>query len=265
MKRKFYKTKEFYNQGLVAKIDILQTKVKLSEVKRNLRKARGDLKIAKSYLQNLINKNIDDDIIVEPVSLKIPEKLKIQNLYRKALNNRPVIKMIKIKSNQLKNLEKIEKSGFYPKIFAQAKYFYMDQYPYLDPKENYALTFGIVWQFQGVAPYYKSLRAKSQRIGTIIKLKEIENKIKLQVKSAYEKFLTAKANLKVAEDSLSEAREYYRLVVEQFNNQLASTTDVLDAESVLTSARKGREITYYQLLKAIVDLENAVGGTIDEE
>jgi len=82
------------------------------------------------------------------------------------------------------------------------------------------------------------------------------------VKAAYERFLTAKENLKVAQDSLSEAEEYYRLTVEQFKNQLASTTDVLDAESMLTSAKKGREISYYQLLKAYYDLQEAVGGNI---
>ena len=262
VERHLYRVKEFYKQGLVAKIDILQTRVKLSQIKRDLRKAEGDLKVAKARLKNLINESMDTDFQPEPLSLEIPENLNLPELYKKALINRHLIKAVDIKSKQLKKVEKIELSEFYPKIYAQAKYFYTNEYPYLDPKENYALTVGITWQFQSLKPYYSFLKQRIEHRKTRLKLEQIKNDIKLQVKASYERFLTAKENLKVAQDSLSEAEEYYRLTVEQFKNQLASTTDVLDAESMLTSAKKGREISYYQLLKAYFDLQEAVGGGI---
>jgi len=262
VKKHLYTVKEFYRQGLVAKIEVLQTKVRLSQVKRDLRKAEGDLKVAKARLKNLINENMDADFDPQPVNLKIPENLKLSELYEKAIKNRHILKAVDIRSKQLKKAEKIELSQFYPKVFAQAKYFYTNEYPYLDPKENYALTVGISWKFQSLKPYYSFLRQKIEHRKTELKIEQIKNDIKLQVKAAYERFLTAKENLKVAQDSLSEAEEYYRLTVEQFKNQLASTTDVLDAESMLTSAKKGREISYYQLLKAYYDLQEAVGGNI---
>ncbi|WP_297473338.1 TolC family protein [Persephonella sp.] len=262
VEKHLYRVKEFYRQGLVAKIDILQTKVRMSQIKRDLRKAEGDLKIAKARLKNLINEKLDTDFEIEPVKLDIPKELNLSNLYKKALINRHLIKVVDIKSKQLKKVEKIELSEFYPKVYAQAKYFYTNEYPYLDPKENYALTVGITWKFQSLKPYYSYLKQKIEHKKTKLKLEQIKNDIKLQVKAAYERFLTAKENLKVAQDSLSEAEEYYRLTVEQFKNQLASTTDVLDAESMLTSAKKGREISYYRLLKAYFDLQEAVGGSI---
>ncbi|NPA58674.1 MAG: TolC family protein, partial [Aquificae bacterium] len=150
-------------------------------------------------------------------------------------------------------------------VAAQLKYIYTDQYPYLDPKENYAFSIGLVWSFQGAKPYYDYLKTKKEMGRLRLKEKEAENGIKLQVKSAYENFLTARENLKLAENSLKEAEEYYRMAVEQFKHQLATTTDVLDAESVLTSARKGKEVSYYSLLKAFVELEKAVGGFSEDE
>ncbi|WP_457638769.1 TolC family protein [Persephonella sp.] len=256
------RVKEFYRQGLVAKIDILQTKVKLSEVKRNLRKAEGQVNIAQAVLNSLLNRNTDAPVEAEPVKMKIPDSLNIKQLYQKALSNRSIISSTSYRLKQVKSLEKIEKAPFYPAVGVQVKYFYTDQYPYLDPKENYAFSIGVEWKFQGIKPYYASLKRKAEYMKLKTQLKDIENSIKLEVKSAYENFLTAQANLKVAESSLAEAEEYYRMTVEQFKNQLASTTDVLDAESMLTSARKGREISYYQLLKSIVELEKAVGGSI---
>jgi len=45
------------------------------------------------------------------------------------------------------------------------------------------------------------------------------------------------------------------MVIEQYENQLASTTDVLDAEATLTKARENYNISYYQLLKAYLKLK----------
>ncbi|SNZ02924.1 Outer membrane protein TolC [Persephonella hydrogeniphila] len=262
VQKHLYRVKEFYKEGLVTKIDILQTKVKLSEIKRNLRKAEGDLKVAKAYLNNILNEDIDSDFSVEDVKINIPEKIDLNYLYSKALENRNIIKSIRYRKRQIENLEKIYISEFLPKLFAQAKYFWTDQNPYLDPKGNYALTLGVIWKFQGLKPKYAALQRKTEISQTRLKLKQIENGIILEVKKAYENFQTAKENYNVALSSLEEAKEYYRLVVEQFKNQLSTTTDVLDAESALTSAKKGKEISYYRLLQAFVDLEKAVGGSL---
>ncbi len=254
------RVKEFFKEGLVARIEILQTKVKLSQIKRDLRKAEGEWRIAVERLKNVLN--TQKDLSVEPVNFAIPDRINLKKLIEKAYKNRAIIKAVEIKSDEIRRYENIERSSFLPKLFAQAKYFYTDQYPYLDPKENYALTIGLNWKFQGIKPYYASLKLKQEYMKIRLQLLQLKNDIRLQVKAAYERFLTAKENLKLAEDSLSEAEEYYRMTVEQFNNQLATTTDVLDAESMLTAARKGKEISYYQLIKAFVDLEEAVGGSI---
>ena len=265
VEKHLYRVKEFHKEGLVTKVDILQTQVKMSEVKRNLRKAEGDLKIAKARLRNILNENINEDLELKPVKLKIPENLDLQALYNLALKNRNIIRSVRLKEKEVEKLEKIRLSSFFPKVAAQAYYFYTDQYPYLDPKDNYALSIGLQWKFQGIKPYYSTLKTKLEARKVKLQLKQLKNNIKLEVKAAYENFQTAKENLKVAEDTLAEAEEYYIMVVEQFKNQLASTTDVLDAESMLTSARKGREISYYQLIKAFVELEKAVGGRINAQ
>jgi len=137
----------------------------------------------------------------------------------------------------------------------QGKMIYTDQVDYLDPKLNFSFTIGMKVSFQGIQPYHKMLKAKLQKKKLELKLQDVKNKVLLQVQNAYQKMVTAKENLKVSQ-------EYYRLVVEQYKNQLATTTDVLNAEAQLTSARYGREISYYDYLQAIFDLERAVGTKI---
>ncbi len=252
--------KGFYEEGLVAKVDLLQAQVRISEVKRDLRKAEGNLRVAKSRLAVLLGKDIDYQFSVEEKKEKIKKDFDLFFLIEKAYQNRGIIKEIEIKKKQLKKYTDIYKGNFLPKISTNIFYTKTNQFPYLTPKENTGIEISVSLNFQGIKPYYGILKTKKMKKKIEYILEDIKKKISLDVKSAYENLKTTLYNLDVSEKALKQAEEYYRMVVEQYKNQLASGTDVLDAEAALTRARKGREISYYQYLKAYADLERAVGG-----
>ncbi len=259
------RVKGFLEEGLVTQVDLLQAKVKLSEIKRDLRSAQGKLKLTKSRLLTIMGKSPDEDIDVQNVLINVPEELELKKLEELAIKHRPILKYLNFQKKKIERFADIQKSDFYPKVFAQAKYTYTDQNSYIDPKSNYAVTVGMKLSFRGVEPVDKQKKVKAQEKQLIYKIEDIKSKILLDVKNSYENFQTAKENLQVALSSLDEAQEYYTLVVEQFKNQLASTTDVLNAEAALTAARNGKAISYYQYLKAFIDLERAVGTKIKKE
>lgn len=257
---------EYLKEGLRTKIDLLEAKVRLKKVEVNIKKAKTNLKLVKSTLNLILNKPLDEDFKVEEISLNLKNKnFNLQNLYNLALKSKNIIKILSRKKKQLDYLSKIEKSNFYPKIYAQAKYTYTEQYPYLDPRGNVAFTVLANLQFQGIKPYHSYLKTKLQKKKLDLKLAEVKNAIKLNVKNAYEKFLVAKENLKTYREALKEAEEYYSLVKQQYENQLTDITHLLDAESYLTNAKKQLKIAKYQLIKAYFDLENAVGGNLEDE
>lgn len=259
------KAKEQYKEGLRTKVDVLQAKVKLSKVERDIKKAEGNLKIAKAYLNNLLNQDINKDFQVEHVNWNIPKNLNLEKLQELAIRNRKIINALSEQEKQAEYLYKINQASFYPQVVAQAKYNYSNQSPYLDPKGNYIFAIALNLEFQGIKPYYASLKTKELEKKLVIKINQLKNNIKLQVKSAYENFLTAQKNLDIAENTLKEAEEYYKLVKGQYENQLADMTDLLNAESSYTAAKRGRMISYYELLKAFVDLEKAVGVDLNEK
>ncbi len=250
---------QFYKKGYATKVEILQTKVRLSEVKRELRKARGNLKVAKANLNRILNRDINNDIDVEEIKVDIPDKLDLKILEDEAIRNREEIKILKNNIRQLELASDIYKAEFLPKVYFQAKYFYSDKFPASEPKSNYSVSIMMSIKFQGQIPYLKYKQEKEKAVKTKLIREKIKKDIELQVKSLYENYKTALDNLKVAKDTLEEAKEYYQMVVEQYKNQLASTTDVLDAEASLTKAREGYKISYYQLLKAYFELQNAIG------
>ncbi|MEN3027793.1 MAG: TolC family protein [Aquificaceae bacterium] len=248
----------FYREGLVAVTDILQAKVRLAEVEKDLRRAEGEYLIALADLSRLTGfeeerlKNLTPPLI----ELKRPE---LESLIDRALRNRPLLKNLeeRLRINTLQR--RAELSSFYPRLFLEAVYSHSDQNPNLTPKGFLSLSLGISLNFQSLAPYYRALALEEERRGFGEDLREAKEGIVLKVKTAYERFRTAEDNLRVAEASLKFAEEFYRLSLEQYRNQIIGGADLLQAEASLTQARKARVLAYYDLLRAYFELLREVG------
>ncbi|WP_297888051.1 TolC family protein [Sulfurihydrogenibium sp.] len=248
----------FFKEGLITKVDVLQSKVRIAEVKRNLQEAKGNHKIALSKLSQLVGEEVKDERF-EPVKIEIKELPDLDTLVETAYKNRKILDFYKETIKQAEKSAKIEQSAFLPKVFIQGDYIYTNQSPYLDPKGNFMLTVGASVEFQGIMPYYKVLQAKSNAQKIKYDLQDTKEKIKLEIKTAYENYITARENYKVALESLDYAKEYFEMVKQQYENQLATSTDLLNAESSLTRALESKEINYYNLLKSYIDIKKAVG------
>ncbi len=260
VKAHFETAQSFYREGLVAMTDVLQAKVRLSEVERNLRQAEGNRRIALARLSKITGiseKKLSD---IGDVSIKIGNIPPLDHLIDKAIKNRPLLKAYYEFVKIAKARQDIYKSQFFPKIFLQADYSYTNFNPVVSPKGFYTLTIGFNLSFQSAEPYYKILQARAEEKEASMNYRDISQRVVLEVKEAYEKLLIARDNLKVAEDTLRFAEEYFRLSKKQYANQLISGADFLDAEAALTRARKNKVISYYEYLKAYFRLMRAVGG-----
>ena len=253
------KAENFYKEGLITDIQVLQTKVKLAEVKREIKKVEGQIKVGKANLNLLLNRDINIDFKVEKIDINIPKNLSLKELIKKALRNRDIIKALNYKEKEFKYIESINKSEFLPSVIAGSKYFYTNQYPYTSPKGNTSFYLIFSLKFQGFKPYYNYLKSKEEEKKFRFYKRDTINKIVLQIKKSYEDFIVARENLKVAENGLSEAEKYFKKVKEQYNEQLADTTDFLNAEAYLTKAKADRVIAYYQLILSYLKLKELIG------
>ena len=85
----------------------------------------------------------------------------------------------------------------------------------------------------------------------------------MQVKRAYENYKTAVSNHKVALSALDEAKEYFRITKLKYANGIASNTDVLDAETMLTNAKANEKKSFYNILNAYFSIESAIGTNLE--
>ncbi|MDW8095687.1 MAG: TolC family protein [Aquificaceae bacterium] len=248
----------FYREGLIAITDVLQARVRLAEVERDLRKTEGEYLVALANLSRLTGVEEERLKSIEPPKVEI-KSTELSQWIKLSEEKRSVIKMLseRLRINQLQR--RSELSQFYPKLFLEAVYNYSDQNPTFSPKGFFTVGAGLSLSFQSFKPYYTALALEEEEKGLKKELKDLKDGIALRIRSAYEGLRVAEDNLKVAEESLKFAEEFYRLSLEQYRNQIISGADLLQAEASLTQARKARVIAYYELLRAYFELLREVG------
>jgi len=88
---------------------------------------------------------------------------------------------------------------------------------------------------------------------------QVEDGISLEVKDAHLRLTEARDKIDVAKLAIEQAEENFRINQERFKEQVATATDVLDAQTLLTQARTN----YYNALSdyniARAKLERAMG------
>ncbi|MBW2647063.1 MAG: TolC family protein, partial [Deltaproteobacteria bacterium] len=94
------------------------------------------------------------------------------------------------------------------------------------------------------------------------KLKGIEDSIKLEVKSAFLALKVAEQNIQTAQKSLvqaNQAKENWRITNLQYQQQMITSTEVLDARTFLTRAETNYYGALYGYMIALAELERAAG------
>jgi outer membrane protein TolC len=96
----------------------------------------------------------------------------------------------------------------------------------------------------GVQYSLSSLWKNSQMDQAKAKEKQVEanedilnDNIRLQVNQAYQNYLLSRKKIEVYQTAITQAEENFRIIKNKFQNQLANTTDLLDADVAQLQAR----------------------------
>lgn len=249
-----------YNQGLIAKNDLLQVQVNMSSAKQNVVKAQGDLKVAIFQLSNILGgKNLEKENI---------EKLADQNsqslVYdEKLLENRSEIQALKMNLESIKELEKAAKSGYYPKVDASVSHnqYFDEVSKKIENKEENQNIANITatWNLYN-GGYDSSLTTiyKTKYLSSKAQLEKTKLDIKLQYENAKSNLQVAIDNLETSKLALLQATENYSIVKNRFDEGISTSTDLTDANYLLTQAKQGFNRAYFDKYLAISTLDRIV-------
>jgi outer membrane protein TolC len=258
---------QFYDQEMIPQNDLLRSQVALANARQNRVHAAGNLSVAKAALSTLLRRDITADLRVAEISAFEPTAVELADLLARAMTGRPELKHLETALIQAGLGVQMAKSNYYPKVYLAARYEQLGDN--LRATENafgnsYNTIIGVEAQWQ----FFEWGKTKADVGRAEYELKALESKvdgirdaIRLEVKSAYEKLLVADQNIKTAETALTQAKENFRITNLQYQQQIAASTDVIDAQTFLSQA----EVNYYSALYgyriAKAELDRAVGET----
>jgi outer membrane protein len=94
-------------------------------------------------------------------------------------------------------------------------------------------------------------------------LQQQRDRIALEVKEAAINVLEAEQKIHVAEQAIAQAEGHFRISRERYNAQIATSTEVVDAEALLTQARTNYFNAIYDHHLASFALKKATGVILD--
>jgi len=121
----------------------------------------------------------------------------------------------------------------------------------------------VVLQWKLFDGFQERARIQQARLDTRrleLQREELDDQIRLQVQDAMDNLEVAHRSLATAEERLLASREGYRRVARKYEEGMENQVTLLDARDVWTRAELNMNITRYDLLIRLAELEFAAGG-----
>ncbi|MCX7706220.1 MAG: TolC family protein [bacterium] len=252
--------KKLFEAGLATKADILKTEVALADAKQKLVETENMINLAKENFKTILNFPYSCEINLQDTLTKVWEEKDIETWKNIAIKKREEIKQIERNKATLELARKIIKADYYPEIaFA------------LSLRGEKGTSSGLnswyqnitavlvanfdIWNWQSTKKKIKAMDAQISQIET--QKQKIINLISLDITSSYLNLISAQEKIRVMEKAVEDAQENVRVTDLLRKEGLATTTDVLDAQTYLFQTKASYyqalydyQIAHYQLVKA---------------
>ncbi len=233
----------FFDVGLIPRNDLLQSEVRLAEGVQNLVWAQNALEIAKSQFNTILRRPIDEPVILEDILVYKPFTKTNEESLSTAMEKRPELKSYGLKVEQMREYVKVAKGDLMPTLSAVGHYErYGDsaslQGSTYKSMENWYLMARADWTFWEWGKTRNQVDARRFRETQLSHLLSNEkDRITFEVKAAYLQVREAEKQVFVAQAAIDQAQENFRINTERYKEQVGTSTDVLDAHTLLTKTK----------------------------
>lgn len=254
--------KNFYDAGTVAKVDVLRAEVQLANVRQNLIKAENGVSLAKAGFNQLLARELDAAVEVIDILKVTLCQVNLDDCLKEAGNSRPELKQMKANIEMLKQRVTIAKGDNYPAVALLGNYDYQKgKTPEIEWDGSWLAGIMVNWTlWDGKARTSRINQAVSELEGVYAQEMLLRDGISLEVRQAILNLNEAEKNIEVAQGAIGQAEENLRISEEMYKEGVSTTTDVLDAQTMLTQAKTNYYQALYDYNLARAKLQKAIGG-----
>ena len=244
--------------GLLARNDLLKAELQSSNIELTLLDAENNYKLASVNMNLMMGLPEQTVLIPDRTGLALPSVIKtIEEYEQDALQNRNDVHALTFHKKAANTGIQIAKADYYPTIALTGGYVAADIPHFFSVVNAVNIGVGIKYNFSSLWKTKTKIQQAEIKVQQWQTSEEILNdNIRLQINQAFEAYLLSRKKTEVYEKSVEQATENYRVTKNKYDNALATTTELLDADIALlqsklsvTNAKADSFLAYNKLLQ----------------
>ncbi|MGD2150076.1 MAG: TolC family protein [Desulfobacterales bacterium] len=261
----------FYQVGMSPLNDLLQAQVELANAKQELIVAKNTMENAESDFNTLLRRPINTPVAVKDILDYTPFEKDLDYCLSQADKNRLEIKIAALDLEIAEKELQLAKKDYYPSINLEGNYFKYGTEWDVDGGEGIFDPRG--WNILAIAKWnffewgrtsYGINEKKSRLSQAQFRKDQIFDNIQQEVKKAYLRTQEAEKAIITVEKAIEQAKENFRINQERYKEQMATSTDVLDAQTLLSKTMTNYYNALYAYKISKASLYRAIGQVILE-
>lgn len=250
--------------GILARNDLLKAQLQSSNIELSLLDAENNMKITNINMNLMLGLPENTELVPDSAAFSTAEDIgSISTWEAKAFENRKDVAALSLREKAASAGIRATKGEYYPGIALTGGYIAADIPNFLTITN--AVNAGIGLQYN-ISSLWKT---GAKVAGARARLHELEaNKgmlsdaVRIQINQAYQNYLLAQKKIDVYAKAIEQANENYKITKNKYDNSLATTTDLLDADIAqlqaklnYTFAKADATVAYKKLLQTAGILE----------
>ena len=231
----------FFEVGMSPLNDLLQAQASLANARQDFIVAKNNLEIAKSQFNIVLRRRVNAPVEIQDILDYAPFVHDIDYCLSTARENRLEITVTDLEVEIAEKEVKLARKDYYPSINLTGKYtrigdeYNVDGGEGISDAASWDIRATAQWDFWEWGRTTFGIREKLHRLTQAhYRRSEILDNIDLDVKTAFLRTKEGEKNIITVEKAIEQAKENFRINQERFKEQVATTTDVLDAQTLLS-------------------------------
>ena len=231
----------FFEVGMSPLNDLLQAQASLANARQDFIVAKNNLEIAKSQFNIVLRRRVNAPVEIQDILDYAPFVHDIDYCLSTARENRLEITVTDLEVEIAEKEVKLARKDYYPSINLTGKYtrigdeYNVDGGEGISDAASWDIRATAQWDFWEWGRTTFGIREKLHRLTQAQYWRsEILDNIDLEVKTAFLRTKEGEKNIITVEKAIEQAKENFRINQERFKEQVATTTDVLDAQTLLS-------------------------------
>ena len=252
---------DFFNAELIDKNQVLGAEVALANAQQDLIRARSGVALVQARLSQIIGLPIDSQLELTELGIVFPEQWEpsLEQSQSLALEGRQEIAALTNKVRASRAKENMAWWDMTPQIVAIGRYKFSDGSMLSETEEGF-VGLAVKWDlFNWGSNYYEVQAEKAKTRQTEIEKRDAQNLIQLEVHKRFVEWESARQRFDVTEKTVGQAKENLRVQQLRFKENLATSVDVLDAQTLLSKASSDTIAARYDMFLSLFALRLVVG------